>query len=165
MRTKKITYFAVLLALSLSLGYFENMMPGINGLAGGRIGLANIVTMLVFSLNGGVPALVFGILRSFISAVLYQGISSLIYSITGSVMSVLSMLIAKKLLKTRVSEVGLSITGASFFNIGQLLAFSLVLKSGEVLRYLPVYLVISAFAGLVTGFCAKKTITHISKIL
>lgn len=163
MRTKKITVFALLCAVGLVLGFFESMIPGFSVVPGGKIGLANIVTIVVFCIFPVSEALAFALFRSLLTAVLISGMSAFFYSAAGSVLTVLSMALVRKILKTRVSEIGLSIVGAVFFNIGQLTVASIVLGSAQVFRYFPALGVVSAFAGLVTGYIAKILLLYINR--
>lgn len=163
MRTKKLTLLALLLATALILGYFENLIPAFIVIPGGKIGFANIVTMTVFCMFSFPEALLFGVVRSLLTAVLYSGISAFFYSAAGTLLSVLSMFLLKKLLKEKVSEIGLSITGAVFFNIGQLAVASFVLGTVQIFRYFPVMGILSCFAGLVTGYIARGLIEYLKK--
>lgn len=158
MRTKSMAVFALLCALALVIGYFETFVSFFWVVPGGKIGLANIITMVVFCLLGTKSALIFGSLRSLLSALLYSGFFAFFYSLAGTVMSVLSMAAAKKLLKRRVSEIGISVIGAVFFNLGQLTVCATVLNSMEIFRYFPALLTVSAIAGSITGYAAQRII-------
>ena len=163
MRTKKLTAFALLCAGALVLGFLESMIPVFSVVPGGKIGFANIVTMMVFCLYALPEALLFGLLRSLLSAVLYSGISAFFYSAAGSVFCVLSMWLFQNMLSRRVSEIGLSVIGAVGFNIGQLFVASAVLGSLQIFRYFPALGVVSAFAGAVTGYVAKSLMMYINR--
>lgn len=163
MRTKKITTLALLCAVGLVLSFLESMIPGFSVVPGGKIGLANIVTMVVFCLFPISETLLFAMFRSLLTAVLVSGLSAFFYSAAGSVLTVLSMVILRKTLKNRVSEIGLSIVGAVFFNIGQLGVASVVLGTVQVFRYFPALGAVSAFAGLVTGYVAKILLLYINR--
>lgn len=165
MRTKKTVLYALLCALALVIGYFENLIPAFFVVPGGKIGLANVVTMAVFFLFRPAEALAFGALRSFLSAVLYNGFFAFFYSLVGTFFSVISMAAARKALHKRVSEIGLSIIGAAFYNFGQLALCAAVLESVQVFRYFPALLMLSAFAGAVTGFLAHhiNAYLHLNK--
>lgn len=156
LRTKKLALFSLLCALSVVIGYFENLIPAFSVVPGGKIGLANAVTMVVFCFMGPVYALLFGVLRCFLSSVLYSGFFALFYSLAGTFCSVLSMTLAKKVLNDHVSEVGLSVIGAAFFNFGQLAVCAAVLWNVQVFRYFPALLLISPFAGAATGYAANN---------
>ena len=163
LRTKKLTLFSLLLAIALVLGFFESFIPAFSVVPGGKLGLANIVTMAVFCLFSLPEALLFGIVRSLLTAVLYSGISAFFYSCAGSVLSVLAMWIFRKLLKNSISEIGLSISGAVWFNIGQLTVAAFFLGTVQIFRYFPALGIISAFAGLLTGYITKILLVYINK--
>ena len=74
---------------------------------------------------------------------------SLIYSISGAVLSLFMMVLLKKL--TPLSEVAISVTGGVMHNIGQIAAASFMLSTNVVLYYLPFLLVSGTVAGIVVG--------------
>jgi len=156
LRTKAITTLALFCAASLVLGYFENALPIFSIVPGGKIGLANAVTMVVFYMTGAKTGLLFGTLRCLLSAALYQGVSALAYGLTGTVLSILAMTISSKLLREHTSPIGISVIGAVFFNVGQLIVCAAVLESGIVFHYLPALLAVSAFSGAITGDIARR---------
>lgn len=163
MRTKKLTLFAILCAAALVLGFLENTVPLFSVVPGGKVGIANSVTMLVFCVFSPLEALGFGLFRALLSACLFSGFTSLWYSAAGAIVSIAFMWGAKKVLKENISEIGTSILGAVGFNIGQLCLAACVLESVQIFRYFPAMGVISALAGLVTGYIAKKTKSYIKK--
>lgn len=68
--TKKITVLGLLLAAGIVLNLAENMIPVFTVLPGGKLGLANVVTMLVMLWFGPLTALVLGVLRSLLTGIL-----------------------------------------------------------------------------------------------
>ena len=163
MRTKKLTLFALLGAIALVLGLLENTLLVFSIVPGGKIGVANSVTMLVFYLFSPLEALGFGVFRALLSACLYSGMTSFWYSVAGAFLSVAFMWGARNLFKDKVSEIGTSILGAVGFNIGQLAVAACVLESVQIFRYFPALGVVSAIAGLVTGYLAKNILNHLIK--
>ena len=59
MNTRKITEFGLLLAVSLVLAYFESLLPVMIAVPGVKLGIANIVTMLILYRWGGKQAFFF----------------------------------------------------------------------------------------------------------
>ena len=163
MRTNKLTLFSLLLATALVLGFFESLIPAFSVAPGGKIGLANVVTMTVFCLFSLPEALLFGIVRSLLTAVLFSGISAFFYSCIGSVLSVLAMWFFRKILKDRVSEIGLSLLGAVWFNVGQLAVAACFLGTVQIFRYFPALGIVSAFSGLLTGYITKILLVYINR--
>lgn len=162
MRTKKLALFSLFCALGTVIAFFENLVPFFNVIPGGKIGLANCVTMVVFSLFSPLETLLFGLLRGLLSSVLFSGIQSFVYSAVGTIFSVIAMTALKKLLKNNITEIGISVTGALFFNIGQILVCSFVVSNVQVFRYLSVLGIISAVSGIVTGYISKMIILYLS---
>ncbi len=163
MRTKKLVTFALLCAVALVLGFLENTLSIFSIVPGGKVGLANIITMLVFCAFSPLEALVFGLFRAFLSSILFSGIASFWYSAAGAIVSVFFMWCAKKIWNEKISHIGTSILGAVGFNIGQLFVSACVIESVQIFRYFPVLGVLSAFSGFITGYIAKKTETYIRK--
>ncbi len=162
MRIKKLSVLSLLCSVGIVLGLFESIIPFFNVIPGGKIGLANCVTLVVFSLFLPSETLLFGLLRSFVSSLLFSGIQSFLYSAVGCVFSVIAMTVTKTLLKEKVSFVGISILGALFFNIGQVAVCSLVIQNIQVLRYLSVLGIISAISGTATGYISKLLISYLN---
>lgn len=163
MRIEKRNLFSLFCALALVLGYFESCLPVFSVVPGGKVGLANIVTMVVFCLFSLPEALCFGILRSLLTAVLFSGFSAFFYSAAGSVCSVLSMWIFRKILCDKISPVGLSVIGSVGFQIGQLMVAACVLETVQIFRYFPALGILSAFAGLITGTVSNMLLQYINR--
>jgi heptaprenyl diphosphate synthase len=91
--------------------------------------------------------------------------SSFAYSISGGILSFLAMYGVMKLLGDSISEVSVSIIGAIFHNIGQLLMASIILSNIKMIYYLP-FLMLSAVAtGLIVGLTGKILIKYLKKIV
>ncbi|MBR5235985.1 MAG: Gx transporter family protein [Clostridia bacterium] len=155
-KAKEIAAVGLLVSLGLVLHYAESILPFFQVLPGGRLGLANIVTLLAFSLSGTGTALLVGLLRCFLSGVFGGAVSSIIYSGFGTLFSVLAMWLAKRLLSQKVSTIGRSMLGAFFFNAAQVSVCAILLENTYVFSYLPPLTIVSAFCGLLTGICAKR---------
>ncbi len=157
----RITRVALMLAISLVLHYAESMIPLFQVMPGGKLGIANIVTMLAFSWYGFQTAFLVGILRCALSSMFSGAVTMFFYSGTGTVFSILAMTLFQWLLPRKVSVIGRSMLGAFAFNLGQVLVCALVLNSFYVFTYLPVLTLFSAFCGLLTGILAQRTETLI----
>jgi heptaprenyl diphosphate synthase len=153
---KRLTLFAALLAVSIVLNLAEGMIPVFNVLPGAKLGIANTVTMLVMIWFGPFEALLIGSLRSALVGVLSGRLTMLPYGIFGTILSVLSMWMLKKVLKDKVSMAGLSVVGAFFFNLGQVAVSAWVINNFQMFRYLPVLTLISTICGFVTGIVAES---------
>ncbi len=146
---KKCAYFGVLLSLALICGYIEMLIPFDFGIPGIKLGLANIVAVWLLYKNGFWSAMGINIGRILLVGILFGNVMSVFYSLCGGILAVTAMFFIKKI--KHFSTVGVSIAGAFFHNVGQLLAASLVIGTGAVVYYLP-FLTLSAVAtGLLIG--------------
>lgn len=143
---KKCAYYGSLLALAIICGYVEMLVPFNFGIPGIKLGLANIVAVYILYKNGFFASLTVNTCRIVLCTLLFGNAMSLFYSLCGGVLSLLVMLIFKKI--KYFSVVGVSVAGGTAHNIGQLLAASLIIGAKALAYYLP-FLMIS---GVVTGF-------------
>ena len=153
-KTFKIVFLAIMLSFSLILYYVESMLPPLNILApGAKLGLSNILSLTIL------------FMRIFLSSTFYGGMSTFLYSITGGVLSILSMALIKSMNFKSVSPIGISIVGSFFFNVGQLIVSAIVLSNIKIFYYLPYMSLFSILTGLLTGLSSLFLIRHINKII
>lgn len=79
----------------------------------------------------------------------------LMYSIAGGYLSLLGMTLVSKV--KGLSLIGISVCGATFHNIGQLLMASLIVQTISMMSYLPVMLGASIITGVFIGVVCKFT--------
>ena len=132
-RTKKLVYLSLMISQSLVLYIIESFLPPLSFIApGAKLGLANIITLSVLYISGVRDAFVVLSMRILISSLFSGGVSSFIYSISGGMLSLLAMSATKKLSRFDISIVGVSVSGALFYNIGQLLAAAAIIRNIKV---------------------------------
>lgn len=151
MKAKRVALCAVLIAMALGLSYMERFIP-LNllvPLPGVKLGLANIVTLTALYFLNGRTAFTVLVLRCFLNALFGGGVSGLAFSLTGGVLALGVMFLARKL--PFLSVYGVSVLGAAAHNMGQILAAMLLFKSAYVAAYLPFLLAVSLVTGMVTG--------------
>ena len=153
--TKKITIAGIFTALAIGLAFMERLIPVNFGIPGIKLGLANIVTVTSLFILGPVYALVIQVTRVILSTMLFGSAASLIYSLTGGLLSIAVMILLTKLKRQLFSIVAISVTGAVFHNIGQILAASLVVMNLNLAFYLPVLMISGVITGLFVGFISS----------
>lgn len=151
MRTKKLTLCAMLISLALALAYAERFIPlqMVIPLPGIKLGLANIVTLVALYLLGTKSAFTILILRCFLGAVFGGGITGLLFSMTGGLLSMAVMATASRV--PLFSIYGVSILGAAAHNVGQIGMAMILMQSVYVGTYLPYLLIVALFTGFATG--------------
>ena len=149
--TKRMVLSAVLVSLALALSYTERFIPlqMLVPLPGVKLGLANIVTLIALYLLGAKSAFAILILRCVLGAVFGGGITGLLFSLTGGMLSMSVMALCKNV--PILSVYGISILGAATHNVGQILAAMVLMNSVYIGMYLPYLLVVALFTGFATG--------------
>lgn len=160
---KKIAYLGLFTALALIFSYVESLLPINFGLPGIKLGIANVVTVLIIYIYSYKEALIVSIARIVISAFLFTNAFSLLYSLAGALFSIAVMTIIKKW--DQLSIVGVSIAGGVFHNIGQLIIATLIVKQIKITYYAPILIVSGVITGLlvglIAGFIYKRVETYV----
>ena len=160
-RTTKLSYYGMCLAIALILSYVEAMIPINLGVPGAKLGLPNIVTVLLIYTAGGTAACTIGLLRIVLNGFLFGNLFAIAYSAAGFALSFAAMLMLKKTDKFGIT--GVSAVGGVMHNVGQIIVAAL-LTNGSVFAYLPVLIVIGAVSGVVIGVVGGL-ITHRIQVL
>ncbi len=160
MQTKYTTSIGVLASMAIILSYFEKLIPPLVPVPGIKLGLANIVVVIALYYLGTRPAFSISIIRVFVVALLFGGISTLMYSFTGGLVSFIGMYLLKKM--KVFSIVGVSVFGACLHTSTQLLVASLVVENIKIMYYLPVLIFSSIIAGIIIGITAYFTLKNLN---
>ncbi|WP_300409969.1 Gx transporter family protein [Lagierella sp.] len=158
---KKPITISLLISFALVISLFENSIPIPIPVPGVKLGLSNIVLLVTLVIYGLKEALLVGLVKSFLMFLLSGRLSSLPYSFTGTILALISMYLAYRYLSKWLSLIGVSEIGALFFNLGQLLAASIILNNFKILYYLPLI----NLMGIVTGYIVGLTSGFISQRL
>ena len=86
------------------------------------------------------------------SALLFSGPFSLIYSLSAGIVSLIIMSVFNRI--KGISVIGFSVSGAVFHNLTQLIVAFLFMGAG-VLYYTPILLLSAVICGFLTGYTAK----------
>ena len=158
---KKFTRLTMLLALSVVLNIIESFIPLFNGnIPGLKLGLANIIILIVLYMFSFKDALYVSLLRILLVGILRTGLFSMtfFFSLGGAILSLCSMFIAKK---TKLSIIGVSIVGSIFHSVGQILVAILIIKNTYIIYYVPWLLLFSIPTGILVGFTSKTILNNL----
>lgn len=162
MRSKKtlhLTTMAFVIAFAMILSFVESRIPAFVAIPGVKVGLANIAVIFTLYKFGVKEAVTVSIIRVLLISMLFGSPVSLIYSISGATLSLVSMILLKKL--TPLTEVTISVTGGVMHNVGQIAAASFMLSTNVVVYYLPFLLVSGTLAGVVVGIASAILIKRV----
>ena len=153
---KKTVELGFFLALALILGYVESLIPFSFGIPGIKLGLPNlIVVLLLYQGEGNAKeALLVNMLRIVLSGFLFSNLYTILYALAGALLSFVAMIAGKRL--NCFSMIGVSVLGGVFHNIGQIAVAMFVVKTFYVGYYLPFLIVAGTVTGAVLGVAAME---------
>lgn len=160
---KKTALLGMLTSLALIAGYIETLIPMPIPIPGVKLGLANLMILIVLKLYGVREGLLVNILRILLSGFLFGSFSTILYSLAGGLFSFAVMALLLKL--NFFSLTGVSIVGGVCHNIGQLALAIVVLDSVSLLYYMPVLLISGLITGLLIGIGAEQVLKRIPRLL
>lgn len=160
-RVHELSRLALLLALATVIHTTEAFLPVT--LVWFRFGFANIMGLAALYLFGFRDALVVTLGRIFLGSLASGlfGSPAFILSLAGGLSAILAMGFVHKFASRIFSEVGISVVGAVFHNMGQLAAAYLILIRNEgILLLIPLMLVTATVTGFINGVAARFFIRH-----
>ena len=168
MQTRRLTFLAILLAVSVVLNIVERvtmqaltqpfalLLGPVIGAGGIRIGLANVVVMTVLYTYGLRDSFALLMLRIILVGQLAVGLFSIAFftSLVGGIVGFFLMVIFKSM--RGFSLISVSIMGAVGHVFGQIFVGVIVFALIEIVFYLPFMLMIALPAGVFTGKLTMK---------
>ncbi len=168
---KKTVTLGFFLALALILSYVETLIPFSFGIPGIKLGLPNLIVVLLLCGNNGrdsstyyeniMAALEVNVLRIVLSGFLFSNLYAILYALAGTMASFAAMLAGRRM--GCFSAVGVSVLGGVFHNIGQVLVAMFVVETVYVAYYVPFLIVAGTVTGAVLGFAAMELIPYLRR--
>lgn len=160
---KKTAHMGLFLALSMILSYVESLIPFSFGIPGIKLGLANLVVVLMLYEMGTKEALCVSVLRIVLTGFLFGNGFSILYSLAGGLLSFLGMFLLKK--SGWFKCITVSTAGGILHNIGQVIVASIVVSNYYIFYYIPVLLIAGTITGFINGLLSQEIIIRIGKRL
>ncbi len=154
----KIALLGVLTASAIVIAIAESFIPSFT-IPGIKLGLANIVILIILYELGIVEAIVVNISRVLVVGLVRGTFMSMgfVMSLTGAALSLAVMILFYLLIK-KFSIVGVSVIGSIFHVTGQILVAMLYLGTSAVIYYLPIIAISAIITGVLVGLVAKMVI-------
>lgn len=153
MQIRKLPVLALYTTLSLAIFAAESLLPPLVPIPGIKLGLANIITLMVLRHDSLQEAALVLTARILLSSFLFGQLVSLFYSLAGGILSLVAMYLTNRCLHKKMPFLT-GAMGGLFHNIGQLLAARLLLSSSAVWAYFPFLGLGGILTGFFTGLCA-----------
>ncbi|MBI5985365.1 Gx transporter family protein [Clostridium perfringens] len=155
----KIVRLSILTTIALTIFMIELHIPPLVPIPGVKLGLANIITLIVLYLYGIREASTVLIIRILLGSMFFGQVVSLLYSLSGGLMCLLVMILLMKIVGKEVIWF-VSVGGAIAHNIGQIIIAMILFQTTSVLYYLPVLILSGVITGVFTGLLSKYMITN-----
>ena len=161
MKAKKMTFLGLSIALAMILSFVESQIPALVAIPGIKMGLPNIVMVFLLYRVGWKEAATVSIIRIILVSILFGNVQTMTFSIAGAVLSLVGMILIKKL--NWFSTISVSIIGGILHNIGQIIAAILWTGTAQIAYYLPVLLISGTIAGTLIGMASGMIVKRLSK--
>lgn len=162
MNVKKSVILAFLVAAGILMQLLESFVGVFMIVPGYKIGLANIAGLFALYMYDEKSMAYVSLLRIFLSSLMQGTLFSVSFwlSLSGGLLACLAMIIAYK---SKVFSIyGVSILGASFHNIGQVIAITWIYQQYFMQLFLPILLALSIVSGILIAVICKKVLNHIN---
>ncbi len=163
--TRRLIILGLFVAIAGVLHAVEAWLPLPVPVPGVKLGLANIVSLVVIELYGWREALAVAAARVVLGSLLGGAFLGPAFALafSGATASTLAMAYAHFRWRPALSLVGVSVLGAAVHNLAQIGVAALLVASAATFWYLP-YLVLFALpTGLATGFTAAYFLARLPR--
>ncbi|MBR5602347.1 MAG: Gx transporter family protein [Clostridia bacterium] len=160
---QKTAFLGLCTALALVLAYVEILLPPITtAIPGFKVGLPNIVIVFMLYRVGWKQAALVSFVRVFAVALLFGNMMGFAYSVAGAVLSLLGMMLLKKL--NFLSVIGVSVAGGVLHNLGQIIMAIILLRTAEIGFYMIVLALTGTVAGVLIGIAGGLMIKRVPEL-
>ena len=158
MKVQKMALLGVLTAAAIVIAILESFIPSV-GVPGVKLGLANIVILIILYELGIVEAIIVNLLRVLVVGLVRGTFLSMgfLMSLTGAIMS-LGIMILFYLLIKKFSIIGVSVVGSIFHVTGQVLIAMIYLGTTYIVLYLPIIAISAILTGVFVGIVSQLII-------
>lgn len=161
MKTKKVAFLGLSIALAMILSFVESQIPALVAIPGIKVGLPNLVMVFLLYRVGWRETVTVSIIRIILVSMLFGNVQTITFSLAGAVLSLLGMILLKKL--GLFSCITVSIVGGILHNVGQIIAACFWTQTAEIAYYLPVLLVSGTIAGTAIGLVSGLLVKRLEK--
>lgn len=158
MKVQKMALLGVLTAAAIVIAILESFIPSV-GIPGVKMGLANIVILIILYELGIWEAGVVNLLRVLVVSLVRGTFLSMgfLMSLTGAALSFGIMVLFYLLIK-KFSIIGVSVIGSVFHVTGQIIIAMIFLGSAYIFLYLPIIAISAIITGVFVGIIAQLII-------
>lgn len=153
MNVKKLVQLSMFTVIALTIYSIEAALPALTPIPGIKLGLANIVTLVLLQYYKMGEVYLVLVARILLSSLLGGQMMSFLYSFCGGTCCFLAMSLCNNMLRGKYLFFT-SVIGALFHNAGQITIAWILVGSYGVFAYVPFLVMSGVVTGLFTGLCA-----------
>lgn len=160
MKIRKLVFISIMISISVVLSIIESAISGLIFIVPGvKLGLANVITLIILMTMGEKEAFLVVMVRILIVALTYSGLfsNSFWISLTGGLFAIVAMILIKK---TKLTVYSVSVFGSLMHMVGQILAAIVVSNTQTLIYLLPYMIALSVPTGIITAYLAKKVMVN-----
>ena len=164
MKVRDLVKYAIFLALAVIFSYIEHLVPLPFLFPGAKLGLANAVGLIILYIYGKEKYIIFGLLRVLLSALLFSGFgTTFLISLGGNIFA--SLITILLTFNKKISIYGISINGAIFHGIGQVLVVTIIYQTVQMFNYVIILSISGIISGLLMAIIVSLLLRNIPKSL
>ena len=161
-RTRRVALCGLLIAMMLVLGFVESRIPINAGIPGIKLGLSNGVLIFAVYMLDLPTAWMLMALKVVLSGLLFGGFNTIMYALTGGVLSMIAMSFLSRV--KGMHPVTVSMAGGVAHNVGQVALAMMILQTPQLLYYMAVLMLVGLACGALTGIVASSVMKHLKTI-
>ncbi|MFA7561222.1 MAG: Gx transporter family protein [Candidatus Izemoplasmatales bacterium] len=160
MKVRKLVFIAIMISISVVLSIVESAISSLIFIVPGvKLGLANVITLIILLSLGEREAFLVVFTRIIIVALTYSGPFTPTFwiSLSGGMLAIISMILIKK---TKLSIYSISVFGSLMHMVGQIGAAIIVSNTATLIYLLPYMIALSVPTGIITAYLANKVLNN-----
>ncbi len=154
--TIMLTNFVLFIAISIVLSIFEMMIPINFVIPGIKLGLGNLLLVILLDYYNFNDLLIFQLVKISITTFILGLFSTYLFSLSGGMLALVMMYSTKKIFKSKITTYTVSMIGAISHNIGQIIFAIFALKAFELIGYIPFLVIFGSVTGFMLAFIIEK---------
>lgn len=158
---KRLVLVSVFVSFAIILSYMERLIPTPFLVAGAKLGLSNIITVVTLVVMSKKESFLILIVRIIFASILFSGFSGFLYSFAGGTLSYLGMVLVLSLNIKDLSLVGVSVLGAVLHSLGQVIVAVALFDNLVIFSYLPILLITSVITGIFVGMTSNLLVKRL----
>ena len=165
MKAKRVAFLGVAVALAMVLSFLESRLTLLIPIYGGygiKIGLANLVSLVLLYKLGWQSAVMVSLIRVLLTSLLFGNLQVMLFSLAGAILSLIGMILLKQ--TGLFATVTVSVAGGVLHNIGQIAVAVLWTQTEEIVFYLPILLITGTVAGVMIGIVSGLLLKRFESI-